>query len=273
MLEAFLSYSFLQKALLASIFSAFLFGVIGVIIVEKKYVMMAGGIAHTAYGGIGLGFLLGFQPVYGAFLFALLAAFGIGSLSRRGGAHTDVVIGLFWSLGMALGTIFIALMPGYPPDIESYLFGNILNITATDVRLVAILAAVVLLLVVVFFESWKLFLFDEEFCAIIGMPIHFMEHLMFVIIALSVVVLINLVGIILVMALFTAPAAVAAFYTRRLKYRMALAVALSLAFALIGLGISYKASLPAAGTIVMVAVLAYVISYVLAKWRRKGRAV
>jgi len=125
MLTALLQYEYLQKAVLASIFASIVCGVIGVIIIEKKLVMMSGGIAHTAYGGVGLGYMLGFEPIIGAFIFAVAAAFGIGVIKRRAGGNSDVVIGLFWSLGMALGILFIALTPGYPPDLSSYLFGSI----------------------------------------------------------------------------------------------------------------------------------------------------
>ena len=125
LIKALFEYQFLQNALFASVFASIVCGIIGVIIVEKKLVMMSGGIAHTSYGGVGLGYLMGFEPIIGAFLFSICAALGIGFIKRKGGARSDVVIGLFWSLGMALGILFIALMPGYPPDLSSYLFGNI----------------------------------------------------------------------------------------------------------------------------------------------------
>ena len=116
-----LNYQFIQNAIFAGILASIVCGIIGVIIVEKKLVMMSGGIAHTSYGGIGLGYLLGFEPIYGAFFVSILAALGIGYIKRNGSTRSDVIIGLFWSLGMALGILFISLMPGYPPDLSSYL--------------------------------------------------------------------------------------------------------------------------------------------------------
>ncbi|MDD3308315.1 MAG: metal ABC transporter permease, partial [Acetobacterium sp.] len=112
MLEALSKYQFLQNAFFAGILASIVCGLIGVIIVERKLVMMSGGIAHTAYGGVGLGYLLGFEPIIGAFVFSVCAALGIGYINKKGGAESDVVIGLFWSVGMALGIFFIALMPG-----------------------------------------------------------------------------------------------------------------------------------------------------------------
>ena len=154
-IDAILSYQFMQNALLAALLSGILCGLVGVIIVEKRLVMMTGGVAHTAYGGVGLGYLLGFSPLLGASLFALLAALGIGGLRRRGGNRTEVLISLFWALGMAAGMMFIAFTPGYPPDINSFLFGNILTVTSLDLLLMLILAALVVLIFCAFYQDRK----------------------------------------------------------------------------------------------------------------------
>ena len=149
MIHALLEYQFMQNAFIASLLASIVCGMIGVIVVEKKLVMMSGGIAHTAYGGVGLGYLLGFEPIIGAFLFSVAAALGIGAIKRKGGVQADIIIGLFWSLGMALGIVFIALMPGYPPDLNSYLFGNILSVTKADLYLMVLLTLPVLFIVIV----------------------------------------------------------------------------------------------------------------------------
>ena len=165
MISALFEYQFMQNAFIASILASIVCGIIGVIVVEKKLVMMSGGIAHTAYGGVGLGYLLGFEPIIGAFLFSVSAALGIGAIKRRGGVQSDVIIGLFWSLVMALGIVFIALMPGYPPDLNSYLFGNILSVTKADLYLMIILSFLVVFIVIALFNAWKAYLFDEEFAS------------------------------------------------------------------------------------------------------------
>lgn len=150
MIKALLEYQFLQNALIAGILASVVCGIIGVIIIEKKLVMMSGGIAHTSYGGVGLGYLLGFEPIIGAFIFSVCAAFGIGYIKRKGYTRSDVVIGLFWSLGMALGILFIALMPGYPPDLSSYLFGSILSVTKADLYLMICLTLIVMIIIIAF---------------------------------------------------------------------------------------------------------------------------
>ncbi|MFZ5973790.1 MAG: metal ABC transporter permease [Bacillota bacterium] len=254
MIEALLKYQFLQNALLGSVLASIVCGIIGVIIVEKKLVMMSGGIAHTSYGGVGLGYLLGIEPIIGAFLFSLGAAFGIGVIKRKGGARSDVVIGLFWSLGMALGILFIALMPGYPPEITSYLFGNILSVTRADLLLMAGFAAIVLLVVIMLFNHWKAYLFDEEFASIIGMKTAFLEYLLLTLVAITIVALIRVAGIILVLALLTAPAAIAGMLTGKLKQRMIYAVIFGTVFCIAGLWISYSINIASGAAIVILSV-------------------
>jgi zinc transport system permease protein len=261
MIEAILHYSFLQHALMAAVLASVVCGVIGVIIIEKKWVMMSGGIAHTAYGGVGLGYLCGFEPILGALLFAVLSAFGIGLIKRKGSVRAEVITGLFWSIGMALGVLFIAAMPGYPPDLSSYLFGNILAVTRLDLILAAILTAVVLLVVIVFYQHWKLYIFDEEYATITGLPTAFLEYLLLVLVALAVVVMIRTAGIILVLALLITPAALAGLFTRNLLRRMLVASCLGVVFCLGGLWISYLTNAPTGAVIVVLAAVCFFIAF------------
>ncbi len=273
MIEAIFKYHFLQNALFAAVLSSIVCGIIGVIIVEKKLVMMSGGIAHTSYGGVGLGYLLGFEPIIGAFLFSVCAALGIGYIKRKGGTRSDVIIGLLWSLGMALGILFIALMPGYPPDMSSYLFGNILSVTKTDIKLMICMTLLVVAAITLLYNNWKAYLFDEEFASILGMKTAFLEYLLLVLIAMSVVALIRVVGIILVLALLTAPAAVSSLLTSSLKRRMIYSILLGCVFCIAGLWISYELNIASGAAIVILSVSCYLIVYlvhsILSKSKRK----
>ncbi|PKM88844.1 MAG: hypothetical protein CVU87_06610 [Firmicutes bacterium HGW-Firmicutes-12] len=260
MLEVF-KYNFMQNALAASILASIVCGIVGVIIVEKKLVMMSGGIAHTSYGGVGLGYYLGFEPILGALIFSTCAALGIGYVKRKGTTRSDVLIGMFWSLGMALGILFIALMPGYPPDLSSYLFGNILSVTRIDIMFMALLTMLVVLIVVALFNYWQSYMFDEEFAAIMGIRTAFLEYLLFVLIALSVVVLIRVVGIILVLALFTAPPAIATMLSQNLKSRMLYSILFGSIFCMTGLGLSYIVNIASGAAIVIIAVMTYLLVY------------
>lgn len=271
MIKALFEYQFLQNALISGILASVVCGIIGVIVIEKKLVMMSGGIAHTSYGGVGLGYLLGFEPIIGAFLFSILAALGIGYAKRKGGERSDVIIGLFWSLGMALGILFIALMPWYPPDLSSYLFGSILSVTKTDLYLTAGLTVIVTAVIVIFYNDWKAYLFDEEFASIIGVRAVFLEYLLLILIAMTVVVLIRVVGIILVIALLTAPAATAGFLTANLKRRMVYAALLGVVFCVAGLWISYVMNIASGAAIVILSVLCYFLFYAAHSLRERAQ--
>ncbi len=257
MIRALFEYQFLRHALLAAVLVSIICGLIGVIVVEKRLLMMSGGIAHTAYGGVGLGYLLGFEPILGAFLFAILAALGIGRIRRRGFASAETVISLFWSLGMALGVLFIGLMPGYPPALNSYLFGNILAVTRADLILTAVLTGVVLGLILVFFQHWKAFLFDDTFAAILGLPTAWLSYILLVLVAMTVVALIRVVGIILLLAMLAAPAAIASMFKISLAKRMLLSTGVGLGISLAGLGLSYTLNLPSGAVMATLGALSF----------------
>lgn len=261
MIRAIFEYQFLQNAIIACILASVVCGLIGVIIVEKKLVMMSGGIAHTAYGGVGLGYFLGFEPVLGALIFSVAASLGVGLLKKKGGGNSDVIIGLFWSLGMALGILFIAITPGYPPDLNSYLFGNILSVTKANLYFMLIITIIVLLVVISLFNDWKAYLFDEEFAFVMGIKTRFLEYLLMVLIAMSVVVLLRVAGIILALALFTAPAATAGLLTKNLKRRMLYAIILGIIYCLLGLWVSYTFNIASGSTIVILSVIGYILGY------------
>lgn len=261
MIHDFLYYEFWQNAFINCILASIVCGIIGVIIVEKKLVMMSGGIAHTAYGGVGLGYLLGFEPILGAFGFAIAAAFGIGAVKKKG--SSDIAIALFWSLGMALGIIFIALMPGYPPDMNTYLFGNILSVTKNDVKMMAIVTIAVLILTTVFFNDWKAFLFDSEFSKIMGLKVNFFKYLLMLMISVSIVALIKVAGIILVLALLAAPAATANLFSKKLLNRIILAIIFGIIFCFCGLILSYNLDTGSGATIIIFSVAFYFLAYII----------
>ncbi len=260
MLSALLEYQFLQYAVLAAILASISCGIIGVVVIEKKLILLSGGIAHTAYGGVGLGYLLGFEPLLGAFGFAILAALGIGWLRRQGQARAETAISLVWALGMALGVLFIALMPGYPPALQSYLFGSILAVTRVDLLLMSGLTACILLASLAFYHHYKAYLFDEQFAAILGLPVRRLENFLLVMVAMAVVLLIRIVGIILLLALLAAPAAIAGLVRTGLAKRMLLAVLAALAITLSGLGLAYALDLPAGAIIAIFCTLAYFLT-------------
>ena len=273
MIETIIKYNFLQNAIMAAVLASIACGVIGVYIMEKKLVMMSGGIAHTAFGGIGLGYFLKVEPIFTALGVSVIAALAVAALKRKAKTDSDLLIGMFWSLGMALGVVFIAMTPGYPPDIASVLFGNILAVSRSDLRLILGLDILVLATVTAFYQMFKAYIFDEEFASVAGVPVRALEYLMYILVAVTVVVMIRVVGIILVIALLTAPPAIAKQFTYDMKKIMALSVLLGIGFCFAGLWVSYTVRLASGASIVLVAVGAYaLVSLVHYGLRRRGGA-
>lgn len=264
MLELF-SYDFMTNALIASLLASVAFGIVGSFIVVKRISFISGGISHTAYGGIGLGYLLGFNPIYGAIGFSVIAASIIAYLRKEKNQFEDTLIGIMWSLGMALGVLFVNLAPGYAPSLMSYLFGNILIIPINEIYLMAVLDFVIVALIVTFFNQFQAITFDEEFSRAIGLKVDLFFYLLFIIIALTTVILIKLVGIILVIALLTIPGAISLHYVKSLKGMMILSTIIGFFFNVVGLIISYYLNLSSGATIIIIAVVSYLISLGIVK--------
>ena len=256
-----LHYEFFQNALMASLLSSIICAVIGVIIVQKKLLMMAGGIAHTAYGGVGLGYLCGFDPLLGAMGFSILGGVVIAKVSEKKLSNSDVIISMLWSCGMALGIAFIGFAPGYPPDMSTYLFGNILAVTKADLKLELILTCIVLFLFIMFYNDWRAFLFDEEGSFIRGIKTRFLSYLLMVMISLTVVVLIRIAGIILVISLLAVPASCSFLLSQKFNVRILLSAVFGALFCIGGLFISANFSIASGSSIVIISCLTYGIIY------------
>ena len=254
-----LGYSFVQNAILGAILSSIVCGIIGTIIVQKQLVMLSGGIAHASFGGIGLGYLIGIEPIIPGLLFAITSALAVSGMRKNTGTNSDALTGMFWSSGMALGILFIAMTPGYPPDMTSYLFGDILTISRSNVMLMAALVVIVTTSIFSFFSYWKSFLFDDEFSSVMGLNVRLFENVLFILVAMSVVALIKVVGIILVIALLTIPPSIAALYTYSLKNIMIISILIGCAACLFGLYVSYMMGVPSGAVIVLVSSTSYFI--------------
>lgn len=230
---------------------------------------MSGGIAHTSFGGVGLGYFLGIEPIIGAFFFALAAAVGIGYIGKKSDRGSDIATGIFWSAGMALGILFISLTPGYPPDISSYLFGDILTVSKTDLLLTLILDAAVVFFIIAFYNCFRAYLFDDEFAAVIKINVNLINNILHVLIALTIVILIRAVGIVLVLALLTAPAAIARLFSGNLKTIMILSVLISLLLCFAGLWVSYRFNIASGASIALLSAILYFAAHIVKKISEK----
>jgi len=250
MLEV-LQYEFMQNALIAGLLAAIACGIVGVYVVVKKIIFISGGIAHASFGGIGLGYLIGISPVLGALVFSLASALGMGYVTRKTRLPEDTAIGIIWATGMALGIVFIGLAPGYAPDLFSYLFGNILTVPASDLLLMLILDAIIIGVVIAFYKEFLAISFDEEYSTSIAIPVEVLYLLLLCMISLTVVILLRIVGMILIIALLTIPAALARQFTYNLRKMMILSVIFGIVFTIGGLWISYVLDLASGATIVL----------------------
>ena len=268
MFEAF-QFEFMRNALMAGLLASVACGIVGVYVVVKKIVSMSGSIAHASFGGIGLGYLFKFNPVLGAMFFALLSALTMGLVTRKTRLPEDTATGILWALGMALGVIFIGLAAGYAPDLMSYLFGNILTVPASDLYLMLALDIIIIALVIIFYKDFLLLCFDEEYATVAGLPVDGLYLLLLCMVALTVVVLIRVVGMILVIALLTFPAALARQFTHSLKKMMLLSVAFDMVFTFGGLWLSFVLNLASGATIILLSGTVLLISYIVSGVRAR----
>jgi zinc transport system permease protein len=272
MLEA-LQYEFMRNALMAGLLAAVACGVVGVYVVVKRIVFISGGIAHASFGGIGLGYFLGISPIIGALVFSLASGLAIGGITRKTRLPADTAIGILWAIGMALGVIFINLTPGYAPDLMSYLFGNILTVPMSDIILMLVLDGVIIGIIAAYYKEYLILSFDEEYATAIGMPVERLYLLLLAMIALTVVVLIRVVGMILVIALLTFPAAMARQFTHNMKKMMFLSVLFGFLFTLGGLWLSYELKLPSGATIILLGGVVLAITFGVSRLRFKNNKV
>lgn len=270
MIKAIFEYTFMQNAFMAAILSSVICGVIGSIIVEKKLVSMSGGIAHTSFGGIGLGYLIGVPPILTGMLFAVMASLSLPVIKRKTKTNADTLIGVFWAAGMALGILFVGLTPGYPPDMTSYLFGDILTVSSLYLYLMTALSVITLVVIVAMFNFWKVYLFDEMHLKVLKVKTHVFEKILYILIALSIVLLIKVVGMILAIAMLTIPPAIAKFFTKKLSRLMVSATGVGVFISVLGLTLSYYFNIPSGATIILLAVVLYILAYFI--HRQSNRA-
>ncbi len=259
-LDALTTQTFLQNAFLGSLLASLACGVIGSYVVVRKIGYMAGGIAHAVLGGMGAAYFFGGNPVGGAIIAALVAALIIGWVSLHWRHEEDIMISALWAVGMAVGILFISQTPGYNVDLMSYLFGNILMIPRQDLWLIAMLDAGIVGVTILFYKQFLAVSFDEEFARLRGVHVNFFSLLLLCLVALTVVILIQVVGLVLVIALLTLPAAIAGHFSRTLGKMMILAVLFGSLFTTGGLAASYQPDLPAGATIILFAGLGYLIA-------------
>ena len=251
MLEA-LSFPFIQNALIAAFLVSMASGIIGSLIVVNRMVFLAGGIAHTAYGGIGMAIFLGLPIFLGASIFAVAAALIISMITLKHRERMDTFIGLMWAVGMAVGVVLIDLTPGYNADFISYLFGSILAVSQSDLYFMSGLLALIIFIMTFWYRDILAVSYDSEYANLRGINVKFFYTLILVLSALTVVVAIKVVGLILVIALLTIPVYIAEKLSNTLYMMMILSAIFSSIFTFIGLWVSYEYDIASGASIILI---------------------
>ena len=253
------AYDFLTNAFVACLLSGITCGVVGSYIVARRMVFLSSGITHASFGGLGIALYLGINPLVGALSFAALSSIGIEFTSRRGGIREDSAIGIIWSVGMALGALFLSLRPGYATDLTSYLFGNILLVDSGDITWFAILTVFVVVGAIVGLRKLMYITFDEEFARSQGISVSLVAYTMSVVIALTIVMSIKVMGIILLLSLITIPVVVANTLTRDYRLIAIFSSVVAVVGNILGFLLSYEFDLPTGSCIIFILVLLLVV--------------
>ena len=269
MIEIF-NLEFMRNAFIAGIMLSPVLALVSFFVVLRRLSFVGVGVAHSAFGGIALGFLLGISPALTAIIFAIAVSNAIGYIDRHGRLSTDTAVGIFFAFAMALGVIFIGMSDQYNVDLFGYLFGNILAITSKDLIIIALLGGFVLISIFLLFKELLFVSFDREVALVSGMPVVFLDHFFLTILAMSVVISMKIIGIILVSALLVIPGAAASQITDRYIPMIAIAIAVALISTAGGLFFSYYADLASGATIVILSSIIFFILFIVGRFRKRN---
>src|SRR6056297_780393 len=262
MIEA-LQFEFMRNALFAGFFASLICGVIGTFVVVNRLVFLGGGIAHAAYGGIGIAFFFGVPYIVGTLGFSLVAALVMNAVVLKARDRADTFIGVLWAVGMAIGIILLDLTPGYNVNLMSFLFGSILAVPSSDIWWMLGLSILTMAATSYFSRDMLAISYDHEFASLRGVPVNLLYFLFIGLIAVSIVIIIRVVGLILVIALLTIPPFIAEKYSSSLLMMMVLATLFAMIFNLTGLWLAYTFDLTSGATIILVATCGFFISMIL----------
>ena len=266
-----LQYDFIVRALLAAVIVGVVCSVLGVYIVLRGMAFLGDAMAHTVLPGVVAAYLLGWPLAVGALIMGVLTALGIGALTSRTALKEDTAIGVILAGLFALGVAMLSLRENYSIDLAHFLFGNLLGVTAQDLALTAGLGLVVLLLIYLFYKEFLVLSFDPLLAATLRLPTRFLNYLLLILIAVTIVVALQVVGVALMLAVLVTPAATASFLTRRLPSMMAVAATIGAFSGVVGVYVSYYLNIASGPAVVLVATLIFLIVLTLTSARgRRG---
>ncbi len=255
-------YTFFQNAIIGIVIISISAAIIGSYIVTRRLVAISGGVTHACFGGLGLGYYLGLNPILMASIFAVASSVGVEWMASRYKVREDSAIAVVWSLGMAIGVLFIFLTPGYVPELNSFLFGNILTITVSDLWAFGVYTIVLIVFFALFYRKIIACAFDRDFAQVMRLPVKFISYSMTVLIAVCIVLTIRLVGLMLLMSMLSLPQMISEIYCHKFKSMMFLSIAISMVCCLVGLFFTTIIDVPCSAIIVIVMVVTYIIARV-----------
>ena len=265
-----LQYSYLSNALIACVLSGITCGIIGTYIVARRMVFLCGGITHASFGGLGIAFYFGANPIFGATIFAVLSALGIEWSNSRSKIRPDSAIGMVWGIGMAIGAFFIALRPGYTSgDMANFLFGSIITVTEGDIIALAILSALLIVGAILWHRPIMFAAFDRNFAEASGVPVKFIHYTMAVVTAITIVLSIRTMGIVLLISLLTMPVITANILSKDYKKIIPIATVVAVIGGVTGIVLSYHAEVPSGPAIIFVLTIAILTIKLLSLWDKR----
>ena len=268
-----IQYGYLSNALTACVLSGITCGVIGTYVVCRRMVFLAGGITHASFGGLGIAFYLGANPIIGALVFAVLSALGIEWAGSRGRIREDSAIGIIWSVGMAVGALFMSLRPGYTSgDLSAYLFGSIVTVTDSDVVSLAALTAVIVAGALLWLRPVMYVAFDRDFARSRGIPTRVISYLMAALVAVTIVLSIRIMGIVLLISLVTMPVVIVNSLSRSYRTIAFAAPLVAVAGNVAGLVVSYNFEVPPGAAIIFTLTLTLILVKLVSLRSKKQRA-
>jgi zinc transport system permease protein len=259
MAESIFQYDFIVKGLLGAFFASITAGIAGTYIVSRRMVFLSGGITHASFGGIGIGYFAGINPVIGAAIFGILSALGVEYLSVKQKIREDSAVGILWAFVMAIGIIFIYLTPGYTPNLMSYLFGSILTVTYADIIALGTMSLVLIIYFGIFYRTIIYISFDESYARTYSSYVDLFKYITTALMALTIVLNIRMAGVVLVISLLTIPPNIAMIFTKVYRRIVVWSVVSGFIGTTSGYAISYFAGIPVGATIIFTLVVLWIV--------------
>ena len=267
-----LQYSYLSNALIACILSGITCGIIGTYIVARRMVFLCGGITHASFGGLGIAFYVGANPILGATIFAIAAALGIEWSNSHGKIRQDSAIGMVWGIGMAIGALFIALRPGYTSgDMANFLFGSILTVTQSNIIALSILAIMLIIGALLWHRPIMFATFDQNFASASGVTVKLINYTMAVITAVTIVLSINTMGIVLLISLLTMPVVTANILSKDYKKIIPTSAVVAVVAGVTGIALSYYTEVPSGPAIIFMLTMEFLTIKLLSLWVKRTK--